>query len=342
MAPDIRWTWLDEWQQQRQRQHVSPVESSISCYRRTLLCLVVFLLLCLPSTFAGSFDLYCGDRSCYETLQLTQGRDASAAEIRKAFYKLSLVLHPDKLTTAASDDEVKQRADDYQRVVTAYEVLSDDTSRAAYHSFLDNPALFSHHIRYYQHRVRAVQVSVWKVLAVTLIVATALHFLYIRHRYHHVRRVLAAHPTVQQRMLFKVKADMQSELGRVDAAQITRRMAAEQLDDYVNVKGSESTKPTLSSILPVVVLASLPGLARSVVFQLRWVVWHGWLGAEWGEEEKEYATTRALRMSWSKWRQVVPEEERQKLIGRELWRKANLEQFILEQKQQAAQNKRRR
>ncbi|MCJ1297095.1 DnaJ sub C member 25 [Xylographa carneopallida] len=310
--------------------------------RRGLLCLLLCLLLVLPVALAGSFDLYCGDRSCYETLQLAQGRDASAAQIRKAFYKLSLVLHPDKAATDATVAEVQQRADEFQRVVTAYEVLSDDTSRSAYHSFLDHPALFSHHIRYYQHKVRAAQVSAWKVLSATALLATSLHWLYIRHRYQHVRRLLAAHPTVQQKMLSKVKQDMQAELGRVDSAQIGRRVAAERLEEYVSVKGSESIKPTLSSLLPLVLLASLPTLARSLVFQLRWVFWHGWLGAEYGEEEREYATTRALRMSWSKWRQVVPAEERDKLVARELWHKPNLDEFILEQKRQAAQGRRGR
>ena len=323
--------------QPRQQREWHPPARSICCF------LLLWLLLSLPrAAVAASFDLYCGDRSCYDTLQLTQGRDASVAEIRKAFYRLSLQLHPDKGPTNQPATEARQRADDYQRVVTAYEVLSDDTSRTAYHSFLDNPALFSHHIRYYQHRVRAAQVSVWKVVAVTVALATSLHWLYVRHRYHHVRRMLLSHPTVQQRMLAKVKQDMQSELGRVESGQIARRIAAERVDDYVSVKGSESTKPTLSSLLPIVVLASLPAVARSIVFQVRWIVWHGWLGAEYGEEEREYATTRALRMSWSKWRQVVSEEERQKLVARELWKKSNFEQFVLEQRQQAAQIRRGR
>ena len=183
---------------------------------RLVLCSWLVLLLLLPASLASSFDLYCSDRSCYETLQLTQGRDASAADIRRAFYRLSLVLHPDKAPANAAPHEAEQRADAFQRVVTAYEVLSDEASRAAYHSFLDNPALFSHHIRYYQHRVRAAQVSVWKVLAATTVIATGLHWLYIRHRYQHVRAALASHPTVQQRMAAKVKQDMQAELGRVD------------------------------------------------------------------------------------------------------------------------------
>ena len=333
---------VSRWWPPQQQQRPRPVHTVVSRNSHIVCYLLLCLLLSLPPSAiaAGSFDLYCGDRSCYDTLQLSRGRDSSPAEVRKAFYKLSLVLHPDKTASTASTDEATQRAQQYQQVVTAYEVLSDDTSRAAYHSFLDNPALFSHHLRYYQHRVRAAQVSVWKVLAATLAIATSLHWLYIRHRYQSVRHMLASHPTVQQRMLAKVKHDMQSEMGRVDSAQIARRMAAERVDDYVNVKGSESAPPTLSSLLPVLLLASLPVLARSLAFQLRWAVWHGLLGAEYGDEEREYATTRALRMSWSKWRQVVPEEERQRLVSRELWKKANLDQFVLERKQQAAQSKR--
>ena len=47
-------------------------------------------------------------------------------------------------------------------------------------------------------------------------------------------------------------------------------------------------------------------------------------------------------MSWSKWRQVVAEDERRRLVARELWKRANLDVFVLEQRQQAAQSKRSR
>ncbi|CAK4128749.1 unnamed protein product [Aphanomyces euteiches] len=65
-----------------------------------------------------------GGRDLYEVLGI--GRDASAPEIKKAFRKLSLKLHPDK--NPGDEDAAKKFAE----VASAYEVLSDETKRKKY------------------------------------------------------------------------------------------------------------------------------------------------------------------------------------------------------------------
>ena len=62
--------------------------------------------------------------SLYDVLGVT--RDASPAEIRKAYRKQALLNHPDK---NPGDDDAKQR---FVKIAEAYEILSDDVQRARY------------------------------------------------------------------------------------------------------------------------------------------------------------------------------------------------------------------
>jgi len=67
------------------------------------------------------------------------GREATAAEVRTAYFKLAMVFHPDKLPRELSD--LKPRvAGLFARVNAAYETLSDDARRAEYVLSLSRPA----------------------------------------------------------------------------------------------------------------------------------------------------------------------------------------------------------
>tara|TARA_Y100001968_G_C18976198_1_gene534622 strand:- start:83 stop:559 length:477 start_codon:yes stop_codon:yes gene_type:complete len=63
--------------------------------------------------------------NCYELLRVSP--TANNAELRKAFLKLSKLLHPD--TTALPNDEATRK---FQSVCEAYDLLSDPVLRANY------------------------------------------------------------------------------------------------------------------------------------------------------------------------------------------------------------------
>lgn len=70
-------------------------------------------------------------RSHYERLKLPF--DASSAEIKNKFKKLSLKLHPDMLKSQGlSEDELNTKADEYLKIKKSYEILSDDKKRSEY------------------------------------------------------------------------------------------------------------------------------------------------------------------------------------------------------------------
>lgn len=69
------------------------------------------------------------DADLYAELGVTS--EATEEEVKKVYRKLVLKYHPDKLS-GKSDDEKAAAQDKFQRLVTAYEILSNPHSRAKY------------------------------------------------------------------------------------------------------------------------------------------------------------------------------------------------------------------
>ncbi|KAJ8878496.1 hypothetical protein PR048_019074 [Dryococelus australis] len=76
-----------------------------------------------------------------------EGKDADASEIRRAYRRLSLVLHPDK--NDAPDAEVK-----FRELVAVYDVLRDNNKRMRYNDVLKNGLPDWRQAVYYYRRVR--------------------------------------------------------------------------------------------------------------------------------------------------------------------------------------------
>ncbi len=66
-------------------------------------------------------------RDYYEILGL--GKDASAAEIKKAYRQLALKYHPDK------NPDNKEAEEHFKEAAEAYEILSDETKRNRYDQY---------------------------------------------------------------------------------------------------------------------------------------------------------------------------------------------------------------
>ncbi|GGI86735.1 J domain-containing protein [Legionella impletisoli] len=72
----------------------------------------------------------------YEVLGVRQG--ASPEDIRKAYKKLALQYHPDRLA-GKPQKEIDEATERFKHVQSAYEVLSDDEKRRLYDQELANP-----------------------------------------------------------------------------------------------------------------------------------------------------------------------------------------------------------
>lgn len=78
------------------------------------------------STFLQSCEEFFGSKDLYEVLRLT--RNAKAEEIKKAYYKLSLKVHPDR----ASPSEKEEATAKFQVLGKVYSVLSDQERKTLY------------------------------------------------------------------------------------------------------------------------------------------------------------------------------------------------------------------
>ncbi|XP_041658996.1 dnaJ homolog subfamily C member 1 [Cheilinus undulatus] len=118
-------------------------------YRAVLLSLG--LLLSLPAGFCWDADLELFDlveevpETFYRFLSVEQ--DASPAEIKKAYRRLSLLLHPDKNKDENAENQFRQ-------LVAIYEVLKDEERRRRYDDILENGLPDWRQPVFYYRRVR--------------------------------------------------------------------------------------------------------------------------------------------------------------------------------------------
>ena len=75
-------------------------------------------------------------RTYFQVLDVS--RDSTIREIKQAFYRKAKRLHPDVNTEMS----LQQANDEFIRIKTAFDTLSDDTKRLKYLNELDNPQLY--------------------------------------------------------------------------------------------------------------------------------------------------------------------------------------------------------
>jgi len=102
--------------------------------RQACLALLAILLAFLGSSAAREgkdlVDMeFCGNDDCYEVLNVTA--DSTRGEIRRAYHKLSLQYHPDKVGDKSDEEKAASNAK-FLKVSSAYEVLANEKSRQSY------------------------------------------------------------------------------------------------------------------------------------------------------------------------------------------------------------------
>jgi len=302
----------------------------------------ICLLVCLfavPASAAGvGDDMYCGAQDCYKVLGVEPS--STLSQVKKAYYKLALELHPDKNPDPAALER-------YRDVTTAYEVLGDVESRAAYDEALRHPEQFwRNRMRYYSHQYRQKQIPVWAVVTPLFLLASIAHYYYWSSRYHKLRVLLRQSPLVQTRMRQKVKADLTAErqaagdrkAAEPSRAEIEARMELEDVGQYAELRSWEGRHPTWRDTLPVWLALAPLRLSRGIAWYTRYFVLYSVLQRPLSVDspDADYATCSALQLAYGRWRSLEA-ERRAELVQQQLWIPKNLESF--KRKQMAPKKK---
>eukprot|EP00823_Brevimastigomonas_motovehiculus_P009308 TRINITY_DN897_c0_g2_i1.p1 TRINITY_DN897_c0_g2~~TRINITY_DN897_c0_g2_i1.p1 ORF type:complete len:287 (+),score=22.13 TRINITY_DN897_c0_g2_i1:93-953(+) len=234
----------------------------------------------------ASADLFCGEKNCYSLLNVSA--KASQVEIKKSFYKLSLLLHPDK--SKAPDAEAR-----FREVANAYEILSDEKNRATYDDVIAHP---ERHLTnaYYYYSFRAQQVALWKVLIGTLLFSTVAHFLYWWSTFLYYQKAVLNAPQIQSRVksVLRAKTKNKTLSESINESNLTAK------DLNVQLAGWQGRAPEWRDLLIFTLFVDWPfSIAKFIYFQVRWLVLFTLLGRNYGPNERAYLTSRVLGLPWN-------------------------------------------
>lgn len=157
--------------------------------------------------------MYCGHDNCYRLLDVDPGADV--AVIKKAYRRLSLKWHPDK-----NPDKKDEATEMFQKIATAYEVLSSADMREAYDYALRHPEQQVYNkYRYYKTKVE-------EQIPLHYVMIGALLFLSLLQYVNNTTLVASHRECIQKSACFKKELQLATdrklaELGRKADSKLT-------------------------------------------------------------------------------------------------------------------------
>lgn len=93
---------------------------------------IYYLILTLKKFFHSSYTVCSPKKDAYELLGIA--KNASASEVKKAYFKLAKKYHPDSFQNASKEEREKAK-EKFMAIQEAYEILSDEKKRKSYDQF---------------------------------------------------------------------------------------------------------------------------------------------------------------------------------------------------------------
>ncbi|XP_052094861.1 uncharacterized protein F54F2.9-like [Mytilus californianus] len=236
------------------------------------------------------------NRNFYEVLGVDQA--ASSSEIRKAYRKLSLQLHPDK--NKEPDAEAK-----FRQLVGVYEVLKDEEKRKRYHLVLENGLPDWRQPIYYYRRAR--KMGMFELLGLLFSILTLGHYIVLWASY--AERKF----TVSENFTDRLKK-MESKNRKI------RGKLEDQIEEEMEIALQLVPRPTMSKLWPVRLTLAIINLVRispTLIKQLvEYIKWRQELKKiEEQEEEEEEETDDIVKKVKRKVKPEFPEYNPQTTDG---------------------------
>ena len=275
---------------------------------RVLVPTVLFLLLLLTSTYAWDQDqmeIFDVVEEVNENFYALLGVDekAETSEIKKAYRKLSLQLHPDR--NPAEDAEVK-----FRQLVAVYEILKNAEKRGQYDAILrDGLPDWRQPVFYYR---KARKLGLLEMCVILFVISTVGHYLVIWAMY--LEKKFELEEVLFSQMKRKHEKEMKRKRERNVGAGLDR--LAEGVSEMVT---DMLEAPTLYRLLPVQlgfalkdIVVSAPENYRQVMEMVKEALREmrerrATVQEEEGEEEEEEEETKEKKPKPKRKRIVLPE-----------------------------------
>lgn len=266
-----------------------------------LLCSLLVLL--LVATRAEC--LFCGDDNCFELLGIR--RNATKSEVRRAYRRLSAEMHPDKRPG------VEGAVEEFAKIGTAYETLTDDEKRAKYEDFLDNPGKYWQYLVDNAKEVYAPKSNVYLVFTGIVGIITLIHWFNMNHTYRQTLRRL------------RESQEFKREVSRLVKSKLAK--SKEEAESVINLDVVGLDEPDWRNLI-VFKLLSLPSyVAKLVLWNINWIVSYKIRKLEFSDNDKIYLIQKNMKISEDSW-QELSEKDRQVYVKEELWDSGKCEDFL--------------
>jgi len=288
--------------------------------------LILLTLISLPT----SLSIYCDEDDCYDLLGVTQS--ATSSEIKKAYYKLSLKLHPDKNPDPESNKF-------FVKVATAYEILKDETTREQYDYALAHPEeVFYNTARYYQ-AYYGHKSDPRAVLLGFLLFVSALQYVNQHSRYSQAVSMVKKTPAYKNKLrALELEHNKEASRKKKGSKQIIKKAVEEDYSGELELQIQGVEKPSLWKLL-VIQLVLLPyTLVKLSAWYICWFWRYNIKKAPYSLDDACYLTRKALKVTLRSWH-AIDELTQQDLIERRLWKKKNMDAYLIDMRKES---KRRR
>nr|XP_028567707.1 dnaJ homolog subfamily C member 25 [Podarcis muralis] len=308
-----------------------------------LLLLVWVSALCLFPRPAEALveGLYCGKLVCYDVLGVS--RDASKAEVARAYRQLALRYHPDRRPREPDPDGKGAEAaqEKFLLIATAYETLKDEETRKDYDYMLDHPEeYYSHYYHYYSRRL-APKVDVRIVILVTVCAISVFQFFSWWSSYNEAINYLATMPKYriqameiarQQGLLNRAKEKGKNRRSKEEIRKEEEEIIKDVIKNKIDIKGGYQ-KPQIYDILLFQILLTPFYLCKYIGWYCWWIYCFNIKGQEYGEEEKLYIIRKYMKMSQSQF-DTLEDHQKETFLERQLWIRENYELYKQEQEEE--------